>query len=139
MHTPERVDNSSSLSRSLLSVSPFREDHETLRVFVEPLRVPITEACSRREALWAMVNQRFGLILCEAHLNWKDILSYLAEVLDPPLLVITSRMDERLWAEAINLGSWDVLVKPFNGAEVRRVVSSGLLWQRKLITRAVGA
>ena len=139
MHIPDRVDNPSLSSQHLLSVSPFREDHETLRLFVQPLKVLITEACSRRDALWSMVNQRFSLILCEAHLDWKDILSYLAEVLDPPHLVITSCMDERLWAEALNLGSWDVLVKPFESAEVRRVVTSALRHRSELLGRATAA
>jgi DNA-binding NtrC family response regulator len=139
MYTPDRVENPSLSSRHLLSVSPFREDHETLRLFVEPLKVLITEACSRRDALWTMVNQRFSLILCEAHLDWQDILSYLAEVLDPPQLVITSCMDERLWAEALNLGSWDVLVKPFDRAEVRRVVQSALHHRNERLRHATAA
>jgi DNA-binding NtrC family response regulator len=139
MHTPDRVDNSSSSSRNLLSVSPFREDHETLRLFLDPLKVLMTDVCNRRDALWTMANQRFGLILCEAQLNWQDLLSYLAEVLDPPRLVITSRLDERLWAEALNLGCWDVLVKPFDRAEVRRVVTSALHHRSELLRRATAA
>jgi DNA-binding response OmpR family regulator len=74
-----------------------------------------------------MASRRFDVILCEAQSNWKDILSYLAEVLEPPPLIVTTGMDERLWAEALNLGVWDVLVKPFNRAEVRPVVKSALL------------
>jgi DNA-binding response OmpR family regulator len=140
MHTPDRVDNSSSSSQNLLSVSPFREDHETLRIFLDPLKVLITNAYNRRDALWTMANQQFGLILCEAQLNWRDILSYLAEVLDPPRLVITSRLaDERLWAEALNLGSWDVLIKPFDGAEVRRVVTSALGHRSERFGRSIAA
>jgi FixJ family two-component response regulator len=42
----------------------------------------------------------------------------------PPLLIVTSRLaDERLWAEALNLGAWDVLAKPFEQDEVIRIVS----------------
>ena len=37
---------------------------------------------ARRPKCFAPTNQQFGLILCEAQLNWRDILSYLAEVLD---------------------------------------------------------
>jgi DNA-binding response OmpR family regulator len=77
--------------------------------------------------------------LCEAQLNWQDLLSYLAEVLDPPRLVITSRLDERLWAEALNLGSWDVLIKPFDGAEVRRVVTLALGHCSERFGRAIAA
>jgi DNA-binding response OmpR family regulator len=82
---------------------------------------------------------QFAVILCEARLNWKDILSYLAEVLDPPPLILTSRMDERLWAEALNLGSWDVLIKPFDRTEVRRVVTSALYHRSGLLRGAPAA
>jgi hypothetical protein len=35
---------------------------------------------------------------------------------------VTSRLaDERLWAEALNLGAWDVLAKPFDADEVIRI------------------
>jgi len=36
---------------------------------------------------------------------------------------VTSRLaDERLWAEALNLGAYDVLAKPFDSTEAMRVV-----------------
>jgi DNA-binding response OmpR family regulator len=42
---------------------------------------------------------------------------------DPPLFIVASRLaDERLWAEALNLGAWDVLAKPFVADEVTRIV-----------------
>jgi FixJ family two-component response regulator len=38
--------------------------------------------------------------------------------------------DERLWAEALNLGAWDVLAKPFEADEVIRIVDiAGAHWQ----------
>jgi DNA-binding response OmpR family regulator len=41
-----------------------------------------------------------------------------------PLLIVSSRLaDERLWAEALNLGAWDVLAKPFVAEETIRIVS----------------
>jgi DNA-binding NtrC family response regulator len=132
------AEKSSHPPHRLLSVSPFYEDHELLRAIVEPLNVIITESCSRRDSLFAMLSQ-FAVILCEARLNWKDILSYLAEVLDPPPLILTSRMDERLWAEALNLGSWDVLIKPFDRTEVRRVVTSALYHRSGLLRGAPAA
>lgn len=42
----------------------------------------------------------------------------------PPKLIVASRLaDERLWAEVLNLGGYDLLVKPFVADEVQRVVS----------------
>ena len=44
---------------------------------------------------------------------------------DPPVLIVTSRLaDEYLWAEALNLGAYDVLAKPFDASEVIRVLYS---------------
>jgi len=43
-------------------------------------------------------------------------------------LIVASRLaDDRLWAEALNLGAWDVLAKPFDRREVFRSVKSA--WQ----------
>jgi DNA-binding response OmpR family regulator len=42
-----------------------------------------------------------------------------ATLTDPPLLIVSSRLaDEHLWAEALNLGVFDVLAKPFQSEEV---------------------
>jgi DNA-binding response OmpR family regulator len=41
-----------------------------------------------------------------------------------PILIVTSRLaDEYLWAEALNVGAYDVLAKPFEREEVIRIVS----------------
>jgi len=58
----------------------------------------------------------------------------LAETLnlsDPPLLIVASRLaDEYLWAEALNLGAYDVLAKPFDADEVVRVLRSAWFHKR---------
>jgi DNA-binding response OmpR family regulator len=42
-----------------------------------------------------------------------------------PFFIVTSRLaDERLWVEALNVGAYDVLVKPFHVAELKRVLES---------------
>jgi len=55
---------------------------------------------------------------------------------DQPELIVTSRLaDDRLWAEALNLGAYDVLAKPFNRDEVLRSLSlAWLSWHRKHAT-----
>jgi DNA-binding response OmpR family regulator len=60
--------------------------------------------------------------------SWKDVLEQVAILPDPPSLIVTSQLaDERLWAEALNLGAFDVLAKPFDSAEAMRVV--GAAWR----------
>ncbi|MBN9662645.1 MAG: hypothetical protein J0H49_30885 [Acidobacteria bacterium] len=42
----------------------------------------------------------------------------------PPLLIVISRLDdERLWAEALNLGVYDLLAKPLATSEVVRILN----------------
>ncbi len=59
--------------------------------------------------------------------NWRDLLERLDGLAEPPALVVTSRLaDDSLWAEALNLGAYDVLAEPFDRTEVVRVLS--LAW-----------
>jgi DNA-binding response OmpR family regulator len=55
--------------------------------------------------------------------TWRDLLSDLQGEQEAPPLIVYSRMaDNRLWAEVLNLGGRDVLIKPFHAPEVSRVV-----------------
>jgi len=73
-------------------------------------------------------------VICERDLpdgNWKDVHNCAESVSNPPLLLVVSRQaDENLWAEVLNLGGYDVLMKPFDRAEVTRVV--GMAWRQWL-------
>jgi DNA-binding NtrC family response regulator len=71
------------------------------------------------------------IVLCDCDLmprTWRELLEHISALPDPPLLIVTSRRkDERLWAEAPNLGAYDVLARPFDSTEVIHVLS--LAWQ----------
>ena len=117
----------------VLSVSPIEEDHTALeRILRSPWQLSTTETLS--SALTHIALREFAVIICEQKLvsgSWKDVLNHVRSVPHPPLVVVTSRLaDERLWAEALNLGAYDVLAKPFDATEVRRVVGlAGARWQ----------
>jgi len=70
------------------------------------------------------------IVLCEQESvsgTWKDVLEQVGTYSAPPLVIVASRTaDEYLWAEALNLGAYDVLSKPYRPAEVVRVLS--LAW-----------
>ena len=66
--------------------------------------------------------------------DWKDVLELTSEMNEPAQLIVLSRDgDERLWAEVLNLGAWDVLIKPFHPKEVYRTIHSA--WQHGCATR----
>jgi DNA-binding response OmpR family regulator len=73
------------------------------------------------------------VIFCEHSLpdgSWTRILEVIEDCSAPPLLIVTSRLaDDRLWAEVLNLGGFDVLAKPFNEREVRHVLASALTYR----------
>jgi DNA-binding NarL/FixJ family response regulator len=64
--------------------------------------------------LWPCLQQHeVGVVLCERDLvpgTWIDVLEHIKALTNAPSLIVASRhADDRLWAEALNLGAWDVL------------------------------
>jgi DNA-binding response OmpR family regulator len=69
-----------------------------------------------------------SIVICERDLTdgtWKDILQALDTLPDRPFLIVTSRLaDDHLWVEVLNLGGYDVLLKPLDHEEVVRSIDS---------------
>ena len=89
-------------------------------------------------------SEKAPIVLCERESvagNWKDMLASVGSISAPPLLIVTSRTaDEYLWAEALNLGAYDVLSKPYHAAEVIRVLSMAWLhWTNRRTATATMA
>jgi len=76
--------------------------------------------------LTALRTACFHVVLCDDDRMphaWKELLAGFEGFSQPPSLIVTSRLaDERLWAEALNLGAYDLLARPFDAAEVLRSV-----------------
>jgi len=120
----------------VLSISPMEEDHYFLQNILN--HPPGTLDTSRRfrvnacttlaSGLAALRKGQFEVVVCERDLppgSWKDVLEQVTILPDPPSLIVTSRLaDERLWAEALNLGAYDMLATPFDGTEAMRVVAA---------------
>jgi CheY-like chemotaxis protein len=70
------------------------------------------------------------VVVCERDLlpgSWQGLLEKTAFLPEPPAVVVASRLaDDYLRAEALNLGAYDVLAKPFDVAELTRSLS--LAW-----------
>lgn len=61
--------------------------------------------------------------------SWRELLERMSgsEAAPAPKVIIISRVvDERLWAEVLNLGAYDLLPKPLDADEVAWVVRSAL-------------
>jgi len=115
---------------TILSVSPFEEDHARLQAIIGSLS-KFVSAQNFSTAKRFLESQNVSLVICERDsppttwIECLDLSGLYSVPADPPFLIVTSRLaDERLWAEVLNLGGWDVLAKPFDDCEVLRTVRS---------------
>src|SRR5439155_13449906 len=111
---------------SVLFVSPYVQDACSLAQMLDAVSVAVVHATSLKEATAKMEVTRFRVVLTEAKLedgSWEDMLR-LTRRHGATLVVTDPFADARLWAEAINLGAYDMLAQPFQGTEVQRVLSS---------------
>lgn len=128
---------------NILSVSPFPEDHLALESILKGTTVPNTSsswqlhpAVGLSSAFQAMRGSQYSVAVCERDLpvgTWKDLIENIRDMNHAPLVIVTSLWaDERLWAEALNLGAYDVLAKPFHPPEVFRGINLACsAWLRK--------
>ena len=127
---------------TLLAISPEEEDRRSLHSILDPNGWTVQGAQSIREAT-KLIAAKPALILCEKDLpdgSWKDILRMAGRLDSPPPVVVASRnADERLWAEILNLGGYDLLLKPLEQNEVSRVLSMAwrhAQWREPMAARA---
>jgi|SRR5579872_1178856 len=113
------------MDSAVLFVSPYPQDALTLARMLD--NVPsLIHAASVKEAASKLETARFQTVLTEATLEdgtWLDLLQ-LSRSLNTLVIVTHPWADVRFWAEAINMGAYDVLAQPFNRTEVRRVLGA---------------
>jgi response regulator RpfG family c-di-GMP phosphodiesterase len=117
---------------TVLAVSSSNETLASLRAIFSHSRWRLFQARSCAEAILFLEAHPIPVVISEQNLSdatWRDLLAYVVSLPNPSHLIVASRCaDERLWAEALNLGAHDVLAMPFRAAEVSHSVS--LEWRR---------
>jgi DNA-binding NtrC family response regulator len=151
MKKPPKTEANPTGNVTVLSVSPIPDDHISLKQIIHyselgvhsDSRWELNESLTLTSAVSVLRQRQIPVVICERDLQpgtWRDMLEQVGCLPRAPLLIVTSRLaDERLWAEALNLGAWDVLAKPFDKSEVIRSVTSAWLhwagrfsaWTRK--------
>lgn len=116
-----------------LLISPAEADHGTLEKLFKQYRWNLHASRSLDSALAFLKENAVSIVITERDLaegNWRDVLKLTEGLREPPLLIVISRLAENdLWAEALNLGAYDVLAKPLIPAEVVRVLTSAWIQQ----------
>lgn len=123
----------------VLAVSPYEQDHHALRHIFGHTAWSIESADTYSGACEQLLRKPTPVVLCEQTLHdgdWRDLLATTQGMQEPShLVVISKHADDRLWAEVLNLGAYDVLAKPFLAPEVFRIV--GLAWRNWMDKRRV--
>jgi len=129
---------------SILLIGPPDSRRCALRNILAPPQWEIREAATYREAVRILDNRRIAVTICDTEIedgNWQVLLADLQNRANPPNLIVSSRLaDERLWAEVLNLGGYDVLVQPFDRGEVLRVARMAwMAWRQERPGRTTSA
>jgi len=137
------TDISANAIVNLLSLSPSSDDHASLERIVErPEWTNYSSAywnlhrcATAQQAMRLLRHGRIPILICERDLpggSWIEVLEQISTIPDPPFVIVSSRLaDHQLWGQALNLGAYDVLAKPFDPQEVIRIVSLAWLHWRE--------
>jgi DNA-binding NtrC family response regulator len=112
----------------ILFLSGRQNDSRLLSQMLHGLPVIIDSAESLQEAATRLSQHEYQLILTEASVpdgTWLDVLHLVRSCPHEVQVLVTSpHADAALWAEALNLGVYDVLAQPFYEQEVRRILTN---------------
>ena len=110
----------------ILFISGRPEDARRLIEMLHALPLHVEHVDSVREAAIHLGQADYDVILTEATLpdgGWMDVLHLVRECSREPEVIVTDpQADARFWAEALNLGAYDLLAQPFYAPEVRRIL-----------------
>ena len=110
----------------ILYISGCSEDALHLAQMLQPLPLLLDHADSLQQARERLRVQDYEVVLTEAELpdgKWLDVLHLVRDSPREPEVIVTDRQaDARFWAEALNLGAYDLLAQPFYQPEVQRIL-----------------
>jgi len=116
------------MNSPVLFVSPHGEDAGRLSRMLSPLPLLLDHVQGLQQARAMLGERRYPVILTEAGLpdgTWLDVLSLARNVAPGAEVIVTdAHADVRFWAEALNMGAYDLLAQPFCESEVRRILTN---------------
>ena len=112
----------------ILFISGRRSDSRLLSRMLHELPLTLEHVSSLEQARTKVHQESYDIILTEAGLSdgkWLDVL-HLVRACPQELKVIVTDLhaDAQLWAEALNMGAYDLLAQPFYEPEVRRILGN---------------
>jgi CheY-like chemotaxis protein len=114
----------------LLAILSGTEDAEQLRRIVGDLGWSVSIVNTPAEAMARLQAEPVAAAICDQdlpHEDWRVVMNRIATLPKSPCVLLASRvMDQYLWNEVIQCRGYDVVSKPFQSEELRRVVAFAL-------------
>jgi DNA-binding NtrC family response regulator len=128
---------------TVLAVSGDREELEQLQYLFTRSSWTLQGFGTLAEAEEWLGRNPVPVVLCASRLpdgDWKSMLRVTEQIDPAPNLVVVSRhADDRLWAEVLNLGGYDVLQLPARASDMFRTLSAAWRnWRERGEVEAVG-
>jgi two-component system, NtrC family, response regulator PilR len=121
-----KIQKACMMRSRVLFLSGRHEDARRLSQMLDALPLDFDHAGSLKLARALLQQADYNVVLTEAALpdgSWVDALQLARECpCDPQVIVTDPQADARFWAEALNLGAYDLLAQPFYEPEVRRIL-----------------
>jgi DNA-binding NtrC family response regulator len=112
----------------VLFISGHAENARELMRMLLDLPLALHHAKSLCDARHKVRQYTYTVLLTDSVLSdgtWLDVLGLARESSSELRVIVTDpHADARFWAEALNLGAYDLLVQPFYPQEVRRILSN---------------
>ena len=116
------------MGSGILFVSPHSDDATVVSRMLGSLSVSIEHVADVKQARVKMQSGTYEVILTAANLSdgtWLDVLDVARRVAPHAEVIVTEReADARFWAEALNLGAYDLIAQPFASGEVQRILGN---------------
>jgi DNA-binding NtrC family response regulator len=130
-NVPERIDMAEpqTANATILGLISAIEERKMLESMFDGSKWRLRFVRTIEEVRIALDREPISVIISDTCLSdghgWKDVLNEICDALDAPPLIVADRLaDEALWGEVLNLGGFDLLMKPLVTKEVLHVVSA---------------
>jgi CheY-like chemotaxis protein len=114
----------------LLAILPGTEDAAQLRRIAGDLGWSVAIVNTPAEAMARLQAEPVTAAICDQDLpeeDWRVVMNRIAALPKSPCVLLASRvMDQYLWNEVIQCRGYDVVSKPFQSEELRRVLAFAL-------------
>ena len=113
----------------LLALPPHRRSGLLKLLDGDDLQISLASDCQEARQKLTGPNS-YDLLIADAEFadgSWQELLQFLRESRRPCEMIVCSHsVDERLWAEVVQCGAYDLLVEPYERQEVHRIVEGAL-------------